>query len=103
MVWKKIRNVREKISEKCMEKNPGGQKFLATRGKGDFVKFYLAPPQNACCPSNDPPQMPRPGAATVAGRHYIIAPSCSKDKLWNALAYALNDVCRYHREIHKFS
>ena len=35
-VWKKIRNVREKISEKkCMEKNPAGQKFWQ-RGGGEI-------------------------------------------------------------------
>ena len=34
-VWKKIKNVREKISEKCMEKNPGGQKFWQ-RGGGEI-------------------------------------------------------------------
>ena len=63
-VWKKIRNVREKISEKMYGKKSRGSKILATRGRGDFVKFYLAPPpQNACCPSNAP-QIPRPGAAT---------------------------------------
>ena len=40
-------------------------KILATGG--DFMKFYLAPPQkNMCCPSNAPPpkKIPRPGAAT---------------------------------------
>ena len=35
----------KKFRKKCMEKNPMGQKFLATRGRGDFVKFYLAPPK----------------------------------------------------------
>ena len=54
-VWTKIRNVREKISEKMYGKKSRGSKILATRGRGDFVKFYLAPPQNACCPSNAPP------------------------------------------------
>ena len=54
-VWKKIRNVREKISEKMYGKKSRGSKILATRGRGDFVKFYLALPQNACCPSNTPP------------------------------------------------
>ena len=34
-VWKKIRNVREKFREKCMEKNPGGQKFWQ-RGGGEI-------------------------------------------------------------------
>ena len=53
-VWKKIRNVWEKISEKMYGKKSRGSKILATRGRGNFVKFYLAPPppQNACCPSN---------------------------------------------------
>ena len=53
--WKKIINVREKISEKMYGKKSRGSKILATRGRGDFVKFYLFPPQNACCPSNAPP------------------------------------------------
>ena len=44
-VWKKIRNVREKISEKMYGKKSRGSKILATRGRGDFVKFYLAPPK----------------------------------------------------------
>ena len=43
-VWKKIRNVRGKISEKMYGKKSRGSKILATRGRGDFVKFYLAPP-----------------------------------------------------------
>ena len=43
-----------------MEKNPGGQK---TRGRGDFVKFYLALPKMRVAPQM-PPQIPRPGAAT---------------------------------------
>ena len=34
-VWKKIRNVREKISEKMYGKNPGGQKFWQ-RGGGEI-------------------------------------------------------------------
>ena len=54
-VWKIIRNVWEKISEKMYGKKSRGSKIFATRGRGDFVKFYLAPPQNACCPSNAPP------------------------------------------------
>ena len=55
-VGKKIRNVGEKILAKMYGKKSRGSKILATRGRGDFVKFYLAPPpQNACCPSNTPP------------------------------------------------
>ena len=42
-VWKKIRNVREKNSEKMYGKKSRGSKILATTGRGDFVKFYLAP------------------------------------------------------------
>ena len=53
-VWKKIRNVPEKISEKMYGKKSRGSKILATRERGDFVKLYLAP-QNACFPSNAPP------------------------------------------------
>ena len=52
-VWKKIRNVRES-RQKCMEKNPGGQKFWQ-RGEGRFREILSCPPQNACCPSNAPP------------------------------------------------
>ena len=67
-VWKKIRNVREKISEKMYGKNSRGSKILATMGREDFLKFYLDP-QNACCPSNaPPPQILRPSAATGAGK-----------------------------------
>ena len=62
-VWKKIRNVREKISEKMYGKKSRGSKILATRGRGDFVNFYLAPPQMRVAPQMPPPQIPRPGAA----------------------------------------
>ena len=55
-VWKKIGNVREKISEIMYGKKSRGPKILATRGRGDFVKFYLAPAQNACCPLKCPPK-----------------------------------------------
>ena len=48
-------------------KNSGGQKFQQ-RGGEDFVKFYLAPPKNTCCPLNAP-QILRPGAATVLWFH----------------------------------
>ena len=44
-VWKKIRNVREKILEKMYGKKSRGSKILATMGRGDFLKFYLAPPK----------------------------------------------------------
>ena len=64
-VWKKIRNVREKISEKMYGKKSRGSKILATRGRGDFVKFYLAPPPKMYVAPQMPPQIPRPGAATV--------------------------------------
>ena len=60
----------KKFRKKCMEKNPGGQKFLATRGRGDFVKFYLAPPKMHVAPQM-PPQIPRPGAATDFTRIYF--------------------------------
>ena len=63
-VWRKIRNVREKISEKMYGKKSRGSKILATRGRGDFVKFYLAPPKMRVAPQM-PPQIPRPGAATA--------------------------------------
>ena len=45
-------------------KKSRGSKILATRGRGDFVKFYLAPPKMRVAPQM-PPQIPRPGAATV--------------------------------------
>ena len=44
-----------------------GSKILATRGRRDFVKFYLAPPPQKkmrVAPQMPPPQIPRPGAAT---------------------------------------
>ena len=63
-VWRKIRNVREKISGKMYGKKSRGSKILATRGRGDFVKFYLAPPKMRVAPQM-PPQIPRPGAATA--------------------------------------
>ena len=50
-----------------MEKNLGGQKFWQRGGRADFVKFYLAPPKNTCCPSNAP-QIARPDAATAYER-----------------------------------
>ena len=84
-------------------KKSRGSKIFGNEGEGRFREILSCPPQMRVAPQMPPPQIPRPGAATVAGRHYIIAPSCSKDKLWNALADALNDVCRYYREIHKFS
>ena len=55
-IWKKILNVREKISEKMYGKKSRGSKILATRGRGDFVKFYLAPPPKM----RVAPQMPPP-------------------------------------------
>ena len=41
-----------------------GLKILTMRGRGDFVKFYLAPPKMRVAPQM-PPQIPRPGAATA--------------------------------------
>ena len=55
-VWKKIRNVREKISEKMYRKKSRGSKILATRGRGDFVKFYLPPPPKMRVASQMPPK-----------------------------------------------
>ena len=55
-VWKKIRNVRGKISEKMYGKKSRGSKILATRGRGDFVKFYLAPPPKCVLPLKCPPK-----------------------------------------------
>ena len=48
-------------------KKSRGSKILATRGRGDFVKFYLAPPRKMRVASQmpPPPQIPRPGAATA--------------------------------------
>ena len=62
----KNRNVREKISEKMYGKKFRGSKILATTGRGEFVKFYLAPPK-CMLPLKwpPPPQIPRPGAATA--------------------------------------
>ena len=55
-------------------KKSRGSKNLATRGRGDFVKFYLAPPppppKMRVAPQMPPPQIPRLGAATVSG-HYL--------------------------------
>ena len=66
-VWKKIRNVREKISGKMYGKKSRGSKILATRRRGDSVKSYLAPPKMRVAPQMPPtPQIPRPGAATAS-------------------------------------
>ena len=54
-VWKKIRNVGEKILAKMYGKKSRGSKVLATRGRGDFVKFYLAPPPKCVLPLKYPP------------------------------------------------
>ena len=63
-VWKKIRNVREKISEKMYGKNSRGSKILATMGRGDLLKFYLPPQKMRVAPQMPPPQSLRPSAAT---------------------------------------
>ena len=58
-VWKKIRNVQEKISEKMYGKKSRASKILVTRGREDFVKFYLAtpPPKKKCVlPLKCPPK-----------------------------------------------
>ena len=55
-VWRKIRNVREKISGKMYGKKSRGSKILATRGREDFVKFYLAPPKMRVAPQMPPPK-----------------------------------------------
>ena len=47
----------KKFRKKCTEKVTGS-KILAMRGRGDFINFYLAPPQIT------PPKIPRPDAAT---------------------------------------
>ena len=47
-------------------KKSRGSKILATRGRGDFVKFYLAPPKWLLPLKCLPPQIPRPGAATAS-------------------------------------
>ena len=84
-VWKKIRNVREKISEKMYGKKSRGSKILATRG-GEISWNSILPPPNACCPSNAlPPQIPRPGAATDYTRLDI----CSLAVSWKKLASGL--------------
>ena len=54
-VWKKIRNVREKISEKMYGKESRGSKIFATRGRGDFVKFYQPFPKMRVAPQMPPP------------------------------------------------
>ena len=64
-VWKKVRNVREKISEKMYGKKSRGSNILATRGRGELVKFYLPPPPKMRVAPQMPPQIPRPGAATA--------------------------------------
>ena len=66
-VWEKIRNVREKISEKMCGKKFGGQKFWQRGGQGEgrFREILSCPPQKYVLPPQmPPPQIPRPGAAT---------------------------------------
>ena len=56
-----------------MEKIQGVKNF-GNEGEGRFreILFRPPPPQNACCP----PQIPRPGAATVNGPNKLMALSC---------------------------
>ena len=85
-VWKKIRNVREKISEKNAWKKSRGSKILATTRRGEFVKFYLAPPQNACCLSNSPPN------SETWRRHCLENLSIKMDEICEPLVVFLNSI-----------
>ena len=51
-----------------MEKNPGGQKFWQ-RGEGRFHEILSCPPPQMRVAPQMPPQIPRPGAATVYLQH----------------------------------
>ena len=53
-VWKKLEMSGEKFRKKCMEKNPGVKNF-GNEGEERFREILSCPPQNACCPSNAPP------------------------------------------------
>ena len=63
-VWKKIRNVREKISEKMYGKKIQGVKNFGNEGEGRFHEILSCPPKMRVAPQM-PPQIPKPGAATV--------------------------------------
>ena len=63
-VWKKLEMSGKKFRKKCMEKIQGVKNF-GNEGEERFREILSCLPQNACCPSNAPPQIPRPGAATV--------------------------------------
>ena len=52
-----------------MEKKSRGSKILATRGRGDFLKFYFALPKMRVAPQM-PPEILRPSAATVYKHFY---------------------------------
>ena len=64
-VWKKIRNVRKKISEKIVWKKIQGVKNFGNEGEGRFREILSCPPKMRVAPQM-PPQIPRPGAATVS-------------------------------------
>ena len=63
-VWKKIRNVREKISEKMYGKKSRGQNF-GNEGERRFREILSCLPPKMRVAPQMPPQIPRPGAATV--------------------------------------
>ena len=74
-------------------KNSRGSKILATRGRGDFVKFYLAPPKMRVAPQMSP-QIPRPGAATAQKTWYDMIAKCFSTlhrfhKIWREFEQAL--------------
>ena len=47
-------------------------KNFGNEGEGRFREILCCPSENACCPSNAPPQIPRPGASCsgIGGLYY---------------------------------
>ena len=58
-----------------MEKIQGVKNF-GNEGRGDFVKFCLAPPPKMRVAPQMPPQIPRPGAATASTDFLIMFYLC---------------------------
>ena len=59
-VWKKIRNVREKISEKNVCKNIQGVKNYGNEGEGRFREILSCPPRKCVLPLKCPPKFRDP-------------------------------------------
>ena len=58
-----------------MEKNPGGQNF-GNEGEGRFCEILSCRPLKCVLPLKCPPQIPRPGAATVNNDPLVLIQLC---------------------------